>query len=581
MPPKKTKPKILERYFLTAAAPAPEEKTDAEEEKPKRKKRPVFELKEDIDDNTKNQNNKNHLNIVGDEDEFPALGVQTFSKNVPAFNSNFDENDENISTEANDEDLTKYGIYFDASDGYDYNQHLRGINDFSFRAEDLQVKKSKKNKRRTCLPIQENEILETASVDCSIVDTEVVEELTILDELEEEEYDRVFADGDQLQYEADQDIDGQDDFFDPLLQEIAIQDDASSRGENLSEDEDLFSSSNEKEDCDVSSDDLNVSDIDEVQPDQNRMLELHTEFPTLSKANRTKITKKGKRRHAKRSANRKGDNLVQTEEDNLEETNNLERTGDNLERTEEDTNAFFDNINEILSGSEEESDEGETLDDAFYNMKIPGLSKADQKLLDNEFNAELTEEGKEQLMKMANSTRRSKDDPMTFDDWSREFEKDEAGENWRAKAVAFCKRWRPAESESENEEEHLEDIPEDITTREVIRDVNMPKIINFTKVYGKRRGLTAKAMKSHDAEFDHTRQRDDEAMTNQSLISILSVRPKDETPEERLSRKQAYKQYRRNRRTEKSETKELYKAMQKAGNATAANKRNCGFVSII
>ena len=58
--------------------------------------------------------------------------------------------------------------------------------------------------------------------------------------------------------------------------------------------------------------------------------------------------------------------------------------------------------------------------------------------------------GKEQLMKMANSTRRSKDDPMTFDDWSREFEKDEAGENWRAKAVAFCKRWRPAESESEN-----------------------------------------------------------------------------------------------------------------------------------
>ena len=40
-----------------------------------------------------------------------------------------------------------------------------------------------KNKRRTCLPIQENEILETASVDCSIVDTEVVEELTILDEL--------------------------------------------------------------------------------------------------------------------------------------------------------------------------------------------------------------------------------------------------------------------------------------------------------------------------------------------------------------------------------------------------------------
>ena len=140
--------------------------------------------------------------------------------------------------------------------------------------------------------------------------------------------------------------------------------------ENLSEDEDLFSSSNEKEDCDVSSNDLNVSDIDEVQPDQNRMLELHTEFPTLSKANRTKITKKGKRRHAKRSANRKGDNLVQTEEDNLEETNNLERTGDNLERTEEDTNAFFDNINEILSGSEEESDEGETLDDAFYNMKV-------------------------------------------------------------------------------------------------------------------------------------------------------------------------------------------------------------------
>ncbi|XP_065334521.1 protein LTV1 homolog [Cloeon dipterum] len=73
------------------------------------------------------------------------------------------------------------------------------------------------------------------------------------------------------------------------------------------------------------------------------------------------------------------------------------------------------------------------------------------------------------------------------------------------------------------------------------------------------RGLTAKALANLDAINGLHAREDDEMSTALSVLSTLSIRPKDETPKERVQRKKALKLYRKDRRLEKKANKEAFK----------------------
>jgi protein LTV1 len=57
--------------------------------------------------------------------------------------------------------------------------------------------------------------------------------------------------------------------------------------------------------------------------------------------------------------------------------------------------------------------------------------------------------------------------------------------------------------------------------------------------------LTARALVRHNTGDDRNYCNDDGTESMVSALSVLSVRPKDETPEERSERKRALRQYRK------------------------------------
>jgi protein LTV1 len=57
--------------------------------------------------------------------------------------------------------------------------------------------------------------------------------------------------------------------------------------------------------------------------------------------------------------------------------------------------------------------------------------------------------------------------------------------------------------------------------------------------------LTARVLVRHNAAEDRNHCNDDGTESMVSALSMLSVRPKDETPEERSERKRALRQYRK------------------------------------
>jgi protein LTV1 len=64
-------------------------------------------------------------------------------------------------------------------------------------------------------------------------------------------------------------------------------------------------------------------------------------------------------------------------------------------------------------------------------------------------------------------------------------------------------------------------------------------------INGRGTKLTARVLLRHNTDDDRNHCIDDETESMVSALSVLSVRPKDETPEERSERKRALRQYRK------------------------------------
>ncbi|XP_050552179.1 protein LTV1 homolog [Spodoptera frugiperda] len=169
----------------------------------------------------------------------------------------------------------------------------------------------------------------------------------------------------------------------------------------------------------------------------------------------------------------------------------------------------------------------------------------------------------------------------------------------KEKEIARINRLQEIEEESEEELVTVEVDPKEKWDCETILSTysnlyNHPKVIEEPKkpqkiklnargipkdVLGKDNKLTVKSLAKFNAmqEAGSSDEDDDEktnAETVLSTLSVLSIRPKDETPEEKKERKRLLKEYRKERRVEKKANKEAFKEEKKRQEKIMMNNKN-------
>ncbi|KAL4705462.1 hypothetical protein ACJJTC_007034 [Scirpophaga incertulas] len=120
----------------------------------------------------------------------------------------------------------------------------------------------------------------------------------------------------------------------------------------------------------------------------------------------------------------------------------------------------------------------------------------------------------------------------------------------------------------------------------IIEEPKKPKKIEISSKTGMPKGalgkdnkLTANALAKLNALYNTTdSDGNEDAETNvesvMSTLSVLSIRPKDEAPEEKKERKRLLKEYRKERRIEKKANKEAFKEEKKRQEKIMLNNKN-------
>ncbi|XP_013200048.2 protein LTV1 homolog [Amyelois transitella] len=169
----------------------------------------------------------------------------------------------------------------------------------------------------------------------------------------------------------------------------------------------------------------------------------------------------------------------------------------------------------------------------------------------------------------------------------------------KEKEIARMRRLQEIEEESEDEMVTVEVDQKEKWDCETILSTysnlyNHPKLIEEPKkphkiqissktglpkdTLGKDNKLTMKSLAKFNAMQDDDDGEDDDARTHAesvlSTLSVLSIRPKDESPEEKRERKRLLKEYRKERRIEKKANKEAFKEEKKRQEKIMLNNRN-------
>ncbi|CAH2057016.1 unnamed protein product, partial [Iphiclides podalirius] len=170
----------------------------------------------------------------------------------------------------------------------------------------------------------------------------------------------------------------------------------------------------------------------------------------------------------------------------------------------------------------------------------------------------------------------------------------------KEKEIARLQRLQEIEEESEDDLVAMEVEPKERWDCETILSTysnlyNHPKLIEEPKMpkkiaidpktgmpkdtLGKDNKLTIKSLARFNAQNESAaRVSDDEGCTQAetvlSTLSVLSIRPKDESSEEKKERKRLLREYRRERRIEKKANKEAFKEEKKRQEKIMLNNRN-------
>ncbi|XP_049879994.1 protein LTV1 homolog [Pectinophora gossypiella] len=170
----------------------------------------------------------------------------------------------------------------------------------------------------------------------------------------------------------------------------------------------------------------------------------------------------------------------------------------------------------------------------------------------------------------------------------------------KEKEIARIRQLEEIEEESEDDLVTVEVDPKEKWDCETILSTysnlyNHPKLIEEPKrpkkiqinpksgipkdVLGKDNKLTMKSLAKFNAMQDQQEgDSDEDGRTNAesilSTLSVLSIRPKDESPEEKKERKRLLKEYRKERRVEKKANKEAFKEEKKRQEKIMLNNRN-------
>ncbi|XP_045540464.1 protein LTV1 homolog isoform X1 [Papilio machaon] len=434
------------------------------------------------------------------------------------------EKDPDLTLEQRKEEQRKYGIYFD--DDYNYLQHLKDTKEVTMV---LQPKSShkKKDKKETDTENKEDtkEISETLKLPSSVFASEVEEDVGMLNKAASQglcldlDPEVVAALDDDFDFE-DPDNQLEDNFI-----EMAM-------GEGDDDDDD-YDEEDESMSGDEDSDKAFASDFD-------------------------------------------------SDDDSQDEERGRPKMPSWLDRDKDDTKSRFSQYS--MSSSVIRRNEGLSLLDNRFEKMFAEYDDTELGALDLEDIDGFMPHSHDMLLRAAEE----------FEESQRRYKLD------KEKEIARLQRLQEIEEESEEEMVTVEVEPKERWDCETILSTcsnlyNHPKLIEEPKkpkkiaintktgipkdTLGKDNKLTRKTLAKFNAQHEHGDQNSDDdgdtqADTVLSTLSVLSIRPKDESPEEKKERKRLLKEYRKERRIEKKANKEAFKEEKKRQEKIMLNNRN-------
>ncbi|XP_013165510.1 PREDICTED: protein LTV1 homolog [Papilio xuthus] len=430
------------------------------------------------------------------------------------------EKDPDLTLEQRKEEQRKYGIYFD--DDYNYLQHLKDTKEVTMV---LQPKSShkKKDKKETDIGNKEDtkEISETLKLPSSVFASEIEEDVGMLNKAATQglcldlDPEVVAALDDDFDFE-DPDNELEDNFIEMAMGEG--DEDYDEEDESMSGDED--------------SDKAFASDLD-------------------------------------------------SDDDSQDEERGRPKMPSWMDRDKDDTKSRFSQYS--MSSSVIRRNEGLSLLDNRFEKMFAEYDDTELGALDLEDIDGFLPHSHDMLLRAAEE----------FEESQRRYKLD------KEKEIARLQRLQEIEEESEEEMMTVEVEPKERWDCETILSTysnlyNHPKLIEEPKkpkkiainaktgipkdTLGKDNKLTLKTLAKFNAQQEHDNSSDDDGHTQAetvlSTLSVLSIRPKDESPEEKKERKRLLKEYRKERRIEKKANKEAFKEEKKRQEKIMLNNKN-------
>ncbi|CAD0205307.1 unnamed protein product [Chrysodeixis includens] len=146
-----------------------------------------------------------------------------------------------------------------------------------------------------------------------------------------------------------------------------------------------------------------------------------------------------------------------------------------------------------------------------------------------------------------------------------------------AKSLAKFNAMHDADSGSDDERTNAETVLSTLSVLSIRQTEVHLNVCGLPKDALGKDKLTAKSLAKFNAMHDADSGSDDErtnAETVLSTLSVLSIRPKDESTEEKKERKRLLKEYRKERRIEKKANKDAFKEEKKRQEKIMLNNRN-------